>query len=65
MNVKNIRKTIPGLSDGKIFVDSAGSSLMSQATLDAIQHYLNLEMQQGGYRVMEEFGLKVCARINC
>ncbi|UPQ76420.1 aminotransferase class V-fold PLP-dependent enzyme [Chryseobacterium nepalense] len=49
MNTEKIRQDIRGLSDGKIFLNNAGSSLMPSIVLDAMKEYLELEEQIGGY----------------
>lgn len=49
MNTEKIRQDIRGLSDGKIFLNNAGSSLMPSIVLDAMKEYLKLEEQIGGY----------------
>lgn len=49
MNTEKIRQDIRGLSDGKIFLNNAGSSLMPSIVVDAMKEYLELEEQIGGY----------------
>ncbi|NIF05085.1 aminotransferase class V-fold PLP-dependent enzyme [Chryseobacterium sp. Tr-659] len=48
MNLEVIRKDTLGCSD-KIFLNSAGSSLMSKAVVDRMINYLYEEQQLGGY----------------
>lgn len=49
MNTEKIRQDIRGLSDGKIFLNNAGSSLMPSIVVDSMKEYLELEEQIGGY----------------
>lgn len=49
MNTEKIRQDIRGLSDGKIFLNNAGSSLMPSIVVDVMKKYLELEEQTGGY----------------
>lgn len=53
MNTDKIRQDIRGLSDGKIFLNNAGSSLMPSAVVDSMVNYLQEEEQSGGYEVAE------------
>ncbi|MGH1517277.1 aminotransferase class V-fold PLP-dependent enzyme [Chryseobacterium sp. JK1] len=48
MNVEKIRQDTPGCSD-KIFLNSAGSSLMPKSVVEAVVNYLYEEQQIGGY----------------
>lgn len=49
MNTEKILQDIRGLSDGKIFLNNAGSSLMPSIVVDSMKEYLELEEQIGGY----------------
>jgi len=49
MNIDRIRQETRGLSDGKIFLNNAGSSLMPSIVVDSMKEYLELEEQIGGY----------------
>lgn len=49
MNTEKIRQDTKGLSDGKIFLNNAGSSLMPSIVVDSMKEYLELEEQIGGY----------------
>lgn len=51
MNLDKIRQDIKGLSDGKIFLNNAGSSLMPTIVVDSMIDYLQQEEQFGGYEV--------------
>lgn len=51
MDLNAIRKDTPGCSD-KIFLNSAGSSLMSKIVVDTIVNYLYEEQQFGGYETI-------------
>lgn len=51
MNIDIIRQDIRGLSDGKIFLNNAGSSLMPIQVVDSMIDYLQQEEQAGGYEV--------------
>ncbi|WP_415327361.1 aminotransferase class V-fold PLP-dependent enzyme [Chryseobacterium sp. MMS23-Vi53] len=51
MNLDKIRQDIKGLSDGKIFLNNAGSSLMPTIVVDSMIDYLKQEEQFGGYEV--------------
>lgn len=51
MNIDIIRQDTRGLSDGKIFLNNAGSSLMPSVVVDSMIDYLELEEQLGGYEV--------------
>lgn len=72
MNTDKIRQDIKGLSDGKIFLNNAGSSLMPQVVLDSMIDYLYQEEQFGGYEVanrnaelLEQFYDETAKLINC
>jgi selenocysteine lyase/cysteine desulfurase len=52
MELEKIRAETPGLT-GKLFVNSAGSSLMPQPVLDRISEYFNSEQEYGGYKAAE------------
>ncbi len=51
MNIDIIRQDIKGLSDGKIFLNNAGSSLMPKIVVNSMIEYLQQEEQTGGYEV--------------
>jgi len=51
MNIDIIRQDIRGLSDDKIFLNNAGSSLMPIQVVDSMIDYLQQEEQSGGYEV--------------
>jgi cysteine desulfurase/selenocysteine lyase len=51
MDTDKIRQDIKGLSDEKIFLNNAGSSLMSEIVVDSMIDYLHQEEQFGGYEV--------------
>lgn len=53
MDIDKIRQDIRGLSDGKIFLNNAGSSLMPSSVVDSMINYLHQEEQYGGYEVAE------------
>lgn len=72
MNIDIIRQDIRGLSDGKIFLNNAGSSLMPIQVVDAMMDYLKQEEQFGGYEVanknielLESFYDETAKLINC
>ncbi|WP_288243301.1 aminotransferase class V-fold PLP-dependent enzyme [uncultured Chryseobacterium sp.] len=52
MNIDIIRQDTRGLSDGKIFMNNAGSSLMPSIVVDSMIEYLESEEQLGGYETM-------------
>lgn len=52
MNIDIIRQDTRGLSDGKIFMNNAGSSLMPSIAVDSMIEYLKSEEQLGGYETM-------------
>lgn len=71
MNIDTIRQDTRGLSDGKIFMNNAGSSLMPSIVVDSMIDYLELEEQMGGYEVaaknaevLEEFYDETARLIN-
>ncbi|AZA57597.1 aminotransferase class V-fold PLP-dependent enzyme [Chryseobacterium shandongense] len=71
MNIDTIRQDTRGLSDGKIFMNNAGSSLMPSIVVDSMIDYLELEEQIGGYEVaaknaevLEEFYDETARLIN-
>lgn len=71
MNIDTIRQDTRGLSDGKIFLNNAGSSLMPSVVVDSMIDYLELEEQLGGYEVanrnaevLEEFYEETSRLIN-
>ncbi len=53
MNIDQIRKETPGVSD-KIFLNSAGSSLVPQSVNERIQSYLTQEALEGGYKLADK-----------
>lgn len=72
MNTAKIREDIRGLSDEKIFMNNAGSSLMPSIVVDSMIDYLKQEEQFGGYEVatrnaelLEEFYDETAKLINC
>ncbi|UMQ42716.1 aminotransferase class V-fold PLP-dependent enzyme [Chryseobacterium sp. Y16C] len=72
MNIDIIRQDIRGLSDGKIFLNNAGSSLMPRQVVDTMMDYLKQEEQFGGYEVanknaelLESFYDETAKMINC
>jgi len=71
MNTEKIRQDTRGLSDGKIFLNNAGSSLMPSIVVDSMKEYLELEEQIGGYEtanrkadIMEKFYDEAAKLIN-
>ena len=50
--IEKVRSATPGCHD-KLFVNSAGSSLISQKVIDISKEYLDQEADIGGYDVME------------
>lgn len=52
MDIEKIRKDTPGCHD-KLFLNSAGSSLMPACVKDRIVDYLAAEEQIGGYKLIE------------
>lgn len=72
MNIDLIRQDTEGLSDNKIFLNSAGSSLMPKVVVESMVDYLHQEEQFGGYEVadrnatlLEEFYEETAKMINC
>ncbi|MGI9652562.1 aminotransferase class V-fold PLP-dependent enzyme [Chryseobacterium sp. RLHN22] len=72
MNTDKIRQEIRGLSDGKLFFNNAGSSLMPNVVVDSMIDYLQQEEQFGGYEIanrnaelLENFYLETAELINC
>lgn len=72
MNIDIIRQDIRGLSDGKIFLNNAGSSLMPMHVVDSMLHYIQKEEQFGGYEVanrnaelLENFYEETAKLIHC
>ncbi|MCJ8153437.1 aminotransferase class V-fold PLP-dependent enzyme [Chryseobacterium sp. SSA4.19] len=72
MDIYQIRKDTRGLSDGKIFLNNAGSSLMPDVVVDSMADYLHQEEQFGGYEVagrnaelLEQFYTETAKLINC
>lgn len=72
MNIDIIRQDIRGLSDVKIFLNNAGSSLMPRQVVDTMMDYLKQEEQFGGYEVanknaelLESFYDETAKLINC
>ncbi|MCE3074502.1 aminotransferase class V-fold PLP-dependent enzyme [Chryseobacterium gwangjuense] len=72
MNIDIIRQDIRGLSDGKIFLNNAGSSLMLMYVVDSMLHYIQQEEQFGGYEVanrnaelLENFYEETAKLIHC
>ncbi len=51
-DIDKIRKDTPYCSD-KLFLNSAGSSLMSTVVVDKVEEYLEAEQQLGGYKVKD------------
>ncbi|GAB3966970.1 aminotransferase class V-fold PLP-dependent enzyme [Spirosoma terrae] len=50
LNITQLRADTPGCQDS-LFMNSAGASLMPQPVVQAMQDYLQLETQLGGYEV--------------
>lgn len=72
MNTDKIRQEIIGLSDGKLFFNNAGSSLMPNTVVDSMIDYLRQEEQLGGYEVanrnaelLDNFYAETARLINC
>lgn len=72
MDINKIRQDTRGLTDGKIFLNNAGSSLMPNVVTDAMTDYLHQEEQCGGYEVanrnsalLDQFYTETAALINC
>lgn len=71
MNIEKIRQDTKGLSD-KIFLNSAGSSLMPSIVLESMIDYFHQEEQFGGYEIasrnadlLEQFYEETAKLINC
>jgi selenocysteine lyase/cysteine desulfurase len=71
MNIDVIRQDTTGCSD-KIFLNSAGSSLMPKVVVEKMTKYLHEEEQLGGYEVarlrekeINEFYIEIAKLINC
>lgn len=72
MDTGKIRQETRGLSDGKLFLNNAGSSLMPNIVVDSMLDYLKQEEQLGGYEVanrnaelLENFYTETSKLINC
>lgn len=72
MDTGKIRPETRGLSDGKLFLNNAGSSLMPNIVVDSMLDYLKQEEQFGGYEVanknaelLENFYTETAKLINC
>jgi cysteine desulfurase/selenocysteine lyase len=72
VNTGKIRQETRGLSDGKLFFNNAGSSLMPNIVVDSMLDYLKQEEQLGGYEVanrnaelLENFYTETSKLINC
>lgn len=50
----NLFGEVAHYNEGTLFMNSAGSSLMSENTVSAVKDYLDLEVKYGGYEVMIE-----------
>ena len=71
MNIEKISQDTKGLSD-KIFLNSAGSSLMPSIVLESMIDYFHQEEQLGGYEIasrnadlLEQFYEETAKLINC
>jgi selenocysteine lyase/cysteine desulfurase len=71
MDINKIRKDTPYCQD-KIYVNSAGASLMPRVVVDAIKAFLDKEEQLGGYKVhaleaddINEFYIEGAKLLNC
>lgn len=72
MDTDKIRQDIRGLSNGKLFFNNAGSSLMPNIVVNSMIDYLRQEEQLGGYEVanrnaelLENFYIETAKLINC
>ncbi|MBO6185430.1 MAG: aminotransferase class V-fold PLP-dependent enzyme [Chryseobacterium sp.] len=72
MNTDKIRQETRGLSNGKLFFNNAGSSLMPNIVVDSMIDYLQQEEQFGGYEtanrnaeLLENFYTETAKLINC
>ncbi|MEV6359464.1 aminotransferase class V-fold PLP-dependent enzyme [Nocardia asteroides] len=54
LDLAAIRAATPGLSEGRIFLDSAGSSLSPTVVTEAVIAHLRREAEVGGYRAANE-----------
>ncbi|MFI5499373.1 aminotransferase class V-fold PLP-dependent enzyme [Nocardia asteroides] len=54
LDLAAIRAATPGLSEGRIFLDSAGSSLSPTVVTEAVIAHLRREAEIGGYRAANE-----------
>lgn len=54
LDLAAIRAATPGLSQGRIFLDSAGSSLSPTVVTEAVIAHLRREAEVGGYRAANE-----------
>ncbi len=52
MNTEHLRKDTPGCTD-KIFLNSAGASLMPDIVVESIKNYTDEEARKGGYKLAE------------
>lgn len=71
LDIKQIRQDTPGCRD-KVFLNSASSSLMTQAATDKMVAYLLEEQMHGGYKVaqahaeaIEDFYNQAAQLLNC
>jgi len=71
MNIQQIRNDIPTYGS-KLFLNSAGASLMPQSVVQKIEQYLHQEEKYGGYKVAElrendihDFYIQAAKLINC
>ncbi len=71
MNIDDVRKDTTGCAD-KIFLNSAGASLMPKIVVDTMKDYLSMEEAMGGYETahvmtddIEKFYLETARLINC
>lgn len=71
MDIQSIRNDIPHLGD-KLFLNSAGSSLMPKSVREAINQYLIDEEMYGGYAVadmrsedIDQFYIEAATLLNC
>ena len=52
--VAELRRRTPGVREGAVFLNAAGSALPDEAVLDAVIAHLRLEAHLGGYRAAAE-----------
>lgn len=71
MNIEKIREETKGCHD-KIFLNSAGASLMPQPVIESMFHYLKQEEEWGGYKIaqnndalIQSFYSSAAELINC